>query len=127
MCTLAGSIRSINLWRSATNCVNCAVATDATLAGCPASALHGDHARISVLEQLFGAKFSKPCDIVSVARALISAGVGSRAIIFGDRGNSIGHVFNAVNQADVIRFLDGQTGTVAVLSGYVAFRFLRTN
>jgi hypothetical protein len=61
-----------------------------------------------------------------VAQALLSAGIGSRAIIFGARQGSIGHVFNAVNQAGVIRFLDGQTGTVATLTGYVEFRFLRT-
>lgn len=30
---VAGSIRGVNPLRSATNCVNCAIATDATLAG----------------------------------------------------------------------------------------------
>jgi hypothetical protein len=122
----AGSIRRINRRRGTTNCVNCAVATDAMLAGRPASALLGDYARISILEQIFGAKFSQPCDIVSVSQALLAAGAGSRAIVFGSRSGDIGHVFNAVNQAGVIRFLDGQTGTAAALDDFVAFRFLRT-
>jgi hypothetical protein len=97
------------------------------LAGRPASALPGDYARISVLEEIFGAKFSAPCDIVSLAQALLTAGSGSRAIVFGARAGAAGHVFNAVNQAGIIRFLDGQTGTIAGLNGYVEFRFLRTN
>lgn len=122
----AGSIRSINRRRGTMNCVNCAVATDAMLAGRPASALLGDYARISILEQIFGAKFSQPCDILSVSQALLAAGTGSRAIIFGARSGDIGHVFNAMNQAGVIRFLDGQTGAAAVLDDFVDFRFLRT-
>jgi hypothetical protein len=126
MCTLAGSIRRINRCGGTTNCVNCAVATDATLAGRPASALPGDYSRISILEQIFGAKFSAPCDIDLVTQALSDAGAGSRAIVFGARKGRIGHVFNAVNQAGIIRFLDGQTGMVATLTDYVDFRFLRT-
>lgn len=34
---IAGSIRNVNPLRSLTNCVNCAIATDATLAGRAAS------------------------------------------------------------------------------------------
>lgn len=122
----AGSIRRINCRRGSTNCINCAVATDAMLAGRPASALLGDYARISILEQIFGAEFSETCDIASVSQALLAAGTGSRAIVFGARSEGIGHVFNAVNQTGVIRFLDGQTGAAAVLDEFVDFRFLRT-
>jgi hypothetical protein len=96
------------------------------LAGRPACALPGGCLRIAVLEQIFGAKFSAPCDILGIVQALSTAGTGSRAIVFGARNEGIGHVFNAINQAGVIRFLDGQTGTVAKLTGYVEFRFLRT-
>lgn len=127
MSTLAGSVRRINLCGGAANCINCAVATDAMLAGRTASALDGDYSRISILEQVFGAKFSAPCDIGSVSQALSDAGSGSRAIVFGARQGRIGHVFNAINQAGTIRFLDGQTGTVATLTGYIDFRFLRTS
>lgn len=96
------------------------------LAGRPASALSGGYARISILEQIFGAKFSVPGDIITVANALLTAGSGSRAIVYGARQGGVGHVFNAINQAGTIRFLDGQSGGIAILSGYVAFRFLRT-
>ncbi|NJM53651.1 MAG: hypothetical protein HC846_09845, partial [Blastocatellia bacterium] len=34
-----------------------------------------------------------------------------------------GHVFNAVNQNGVIRFLDGQTGGPASFRGYSSFQF----
>jgi hypothetical protein len=44
---LAGSIRNVNPTGGTTNCVNCAVATDATLAGNPASALPGSPTQIS--------------------------------------------------------------------------------
>jgi hypothetical protein len=126
MGTLAGSVRKINPCGGTTNCVNCAVATDAMLDGRPASALPGAYSRISILEQIFGAKFSAPCDLALVRQALSAAGAGSRAIVYGGRKENIGHVFNAINQAGIIRFLDGQTGTVATLTGYAEFRFLRT-
>lgn len=126
MIILAGSVRRINPSRGTTNCVNCSVATDAMLAGRPASALPGGYERISILEQIFGAKFSASVDIIGVANALLAAGSGSRAIVYGARQGSVGHVFNAVNQAGTIRFLDGQSGSVAILNGYAEFRFLRT-
>lgn len=126
MCTLAGSVRRINCCGGTTNCVNCAVATDATLDERPASALPGDYSRISILEQIFGAKFGAPCDIDLVTQVLSAVGAGSRVIVFGARNGRIGHVFNAVNQDGVIRFLDGQTGKVATLIDYDEFRFLRT-
>ena len=127
MTIVAGSIRGVNPGCGTMNCVNCAVATDALLAGRPASALLGGPYKIGTLESIFGAKFSMPLDIAKVVDALSAAGSGSRAIVFGVRSGGVGHVFNAVNQRGTIRFLDGQTGTVAVLLGYTEFRFLRTN
>jgi hypothetical protein len=123
----AGSIRAINPGRGTMNCVNCAIATDALWAGRPASALLGGPYKIGALEQIFGAKFSVPVDIGKVVEALSAPGSGSRAIVFGMRSSGVGHVFNAVNQHGTIRFLDGQTGTAAALTGYAEFRFLRTN
>jgi filamentous hemagglutinin len=38
-----------------------------------------------------------------------------------------GHVFNAVNQDGVVRFLDGQTGKPARFDGYSGWAMLRTN
>jgi hypothetical protein len=127
MSTWAGTVRRINPGQSKTNCVNCAIATDAMLAGHPASALPGGPHRIAILEQIFGAKFSAAGALGEVVQALLVAGSGSRGIVYGCRGAGVGHVFNAVNQNGVVRFLDGQTGTATVVSGYAGFRFLRTN
>jgi hypothetical protein len=123
----AGTIRTINLGGGAMNCVNCAIATDALLAGRPATALLGGPYRIDVLERVFGAKFSSASVIRVVIEVMRATGSGSRGIVYGVREAGVGHVFNVVNQNGIIRFLDGQTGRAAELSGYVQFRLLRTN
>jgi hypothetical protein len=123
----AGSIRNINSRGGTMNCVNCAIAADAVLAGRPASALLGGPSRIDTIEKIFGAKFSTSCDIGTVVDALLQAGSGGRGIVFGSRSNGVGHVFNVINQNGAIPFLDGQTGSAALLSEYAEFRFLRTN
>lgn len=127
MTIFAGTVRRINPKQSETNCVNCAIATDALLAGCPASALQGGPHSIAVLEQIYGAKFNVIGDLGDIVDVLSAAGSGSRGIVYGSRSGSVGHVFNAVNQNGVVRFLDGQTGKAAVLTGYIGFCFLRSN
>jgi hypothetical protein len=127
MTILAGTVRRINPRQSKTNCVNCAIATDAMLAGRPASAMRGGPHSIAILEQIFGAKFSVAGDLGEVTNVLLAAGSGSRGIVYGSRSGGVGHVFNAVNQNGVVRFLDGQTGKAAIVSGYIGFCFLRTN
>lgn len=124
----AGSIRGVNTVGGSMNCINCAIATDATLAGRPASALGGGPFRNDVLEKMYGARFGASGSIGSVSDALSAAGPGARGIVFGSRGaGQVGHVFNGVNQNGVVRFLDGQTGKAASLSGYQSFQLLRTN
>lgn len=123
----AGSIRGVNPTNGTMNCVNCVVATDATLAGRPASALGGGPYRIDVLERLFGTRFGPVSSIDSISEAMSAAGPGARGILFGSRGNEVGHVFNTVNQSGVVRFLDGQTGGAASINGFQGFRLLRTN
>ena len=123
----AGSIRTINPTRGGSNCVNCVIATDATLAGHAASALPGGPTPIRVLERLFGARFSAHGNIDDVAAAMSFAGNGARGIVFGSRGRDVGHVFNVVNQKGTVRFLDGQTGRAATFDGYDSFKLLRTN
>ncbi len=122
-----GSIRGLNAIGGKMNCVNCVIATDATLAGNPASALGGGPFNIGVLERHFGAKFGGDTTINSISETMSNAGNGARGIVFGSRGNEVGHVFNVVNQKGVVRFLDGQTGKAATFDGYDAFRLLRTN
>ncbi len=122
----AGAIRRVNPCGGTKNCVDCVVATDALLAGHPASALPGAPCNIDVLEKIFGAQFGRTCDIREVIDALALAGPGSRGIVFGLRGRGVGHVFNAANQNGTIRFLDGQTGKAAELDCYTELRLLRT-
>jgi len=124
---LAGSIRNVNPLRSATNCVNCAVATDATLAGHPASALASGPTSIRVLEATYGGQFVRVSSQSAIEAQLLSAGPGARGISFGSRGpGQVGHVFNGINQGGVVRFLDGQTGTVASFQGFTELYFLPT-
>ncbi len=124
----AGSIRAVNAVRGATNCVSCAIATDATLAGRPASALGGGPAPISALEKTFGSTFGARTSVEGIAKTMTDAGSGARGIVFGSRGQGeVGHVFNVVNQNGAVRFLDGQTGRAADTAGYEGFRLLRTN
>ena len=128
--TEAGSIRGVNPLGGTNNCVNCAVATDATLSGAPSSALNvapGVSGQpISILEDLYGGAFKPVSGQAGIESILTEAGSGSRGIVFGARGNDVGHVFNAVNQNGTIRFLDGQTGGVASFKGYTDFWFLVT-
>jgi filamentous hemagglutinin len=58
---------------------------------------------------------------------MTGAGPGSRAIVFGARGTDLGHFFNVVNQGGIIRFLDGQIGGVASLSGYESWYIMFTH
>ncbi|UVL74223.1 two-partner secretion domain-containing protein [Pseudomonas protegens] len=131
----AGSIKNVNPGFPEAgrthNCVNCSVATDATLAGNPASALpikSTDGVSITVLEKQFGTRFVSVSSADNVSQKMIDIGSGARGIVYGSYGpGQPGHVFNVVNQNGTIRFLDGQTGKVADLSKFTSFKFLRTN
>ncbi len=107
--------------------MNCSIATDATLGGRPASALASGPTPISVLEATYGRQFARVTGPSAIETELLNAGPGARGIIFGSRGpGQVGHVFNGVNQAGVVRFLDGQTGTVASFQGFRDLYFLPT-
>ena len=131
----AGSIKNVNPGYPEPgrthNCVNCSVATDATLAGNPASALpvnHNNGIPLTVLESQYGTKFKYVSSSESITQQMTSAGSGSRGIVFGSYGpGQPGHVFNVVNQNGTVRFLDGQTGKPADLSQFKSFQLLRTN
>jgi RHS repeat-associated protein len=130
---LAGSIRNVNpgfpTAGRTMNCVNCSIATDATLAGSPASALPGGVTPISVLEKAFGGTFQSVKSQGAIEKALLDAGNGARGIVYGKvQGQSVGHVFNVVNQKGVIRFLDGQTGKAVDYFGKLRdLKLLQTN
>lgn len=123
-----GSIRNINTVGGTKNCANCAIATDATLAGRPASALEGQATSLRTLERFFGARFGPSSTIDNIGQTISEAGVGARGIVFGSRGLQEGHFFNVINQRNGgVRYLDGQSGGAASLKGFESFRLLRTD
>jgi filamentous hemagglutinin len=122
-----GSIRNVNKIGGKQNCANCAIATDATLAGNPASALNGGLTHMSALEAHFGRAFSSLTSASRIEAQMLKAGDGARGVIFGSRGTDPGHFFNVINQNGKIRFFDGQTGGAANLDGFTGFSLLRTN
>ncbi|MEX3634722.1 toxin glutamine deamidase domain-containing protein [Paraburkholderia sp. BR14320] len=82
--------------------------------GNPASALPGSPTSLVVLQQQFGSRFA-PATTSSIEQSLLQQGNGATGIVYGfpPAGSDVGHVFNVVNQNGTIRYLDGQTGTVA--------------
>ena len=112
------------------NCANCAIATDATLAGRPACALAGVGTTPAEVAAFYpGKQWVTPAGTSSIEGIMTSAGPGSRGIVFGSRGpGQIGHFFNVSNEAGTIHFLDGQASSTANLNaGYTNFYLLRTN
>lgn len=127
---IAGTIRNVNPTKGTMNCVGCAIATDATLVGHPASALaSGPWNMPEVMARYFPGVPGIPANGEKGLQTLMqSAGPGARGIVWGTRdGGQVGHAFNAVNQGGTIRFLDGQTGRTANLTGFNGFYWCRTN
>ena len=128
--TLAGSIRGVNPTGGTMNCVNCSIATDATLAGNAASALPGSPTSISVLENTFGGTFQPVSGQMQIGSILSQAGNGSRGIVFGESpSGDVGHVFNVMNKNGSIQFLDGQIGGSGLgnFNNFQNFQFLLTH
>jgi hypothetical protein len=118
-------LSAINPLGGASNCVNCAVALNATLQGARASAVLGKAVRLDQVPAVFGreafdAAFS---NIDELQKALSSAGSGARAVVVGV-GPKGGHAFNAVNQGGVVQLLDGQSGRTAITEGFSKFYLL---
>ena len=110
------------------NCVNCSVATDATLKGNPAQALPGKRTPIVVLEKQYGAKFLKVGSKQRIIREFKLAGNGKKGIVYGVFPDGNGHVFNVINQDGIVRFLDGQNGKPAEdFAPYVQLYIMPTN
>jgi len=133
---LRWTIRNVNPTSGAMNCLNCAVATDATLAGRPASALGGGPYSPRILHWNYPVDsvdqaFSSPMTSGTIIQQLDAAGSGARGIVVGSRGiGQIGHAFNAVNRGGIVFLVDGQTGGIhplSYLNNFVRFWFLRTN
>jgi RHS repeat-associated protein len=127
---LAGSIRHVNPLHGDMNCVNCSIATEATLSRAASAALGGGPRPISVIEQKFGGTFEKVSGLMEIGSTLSRSGYGARGIVYGaNPSGNVGHVWNAVNQGGTIRFLDGQAGGLGVnnFDVFTDFRFLITH
>lgn len=137
------SIWKINLKQGKYNCANTAIATDAALAGRPASALpytiqkrfrggkwenyisFDKGTKPIVLEREFNTQFSKWSANLNILVKDLRP--GKRGIIFGIKeGKNMGNYFNVINDNGVIKFLYGQTGKRAKLV-YDYYQFLPTN
>lgn len=74
---------------------------------------------------MFGGSFTRVGGQSAIETQLLNAGNGAQGVVFGSRGaGRVGHVFNAINQDGVVRFLDGQTGGPASFTGFLDFFFL---
>jgi filamentous hemagglutinin len=128
---LAGSIRNVNPTGGTMNCVNCAIASDATLAGNAASAMPGGVSSIRVLENTFGGTFQPVSGEMQIGSILSQSGNGSRGIVFGESltPGAPGHVFNVLNNNGTIQFLDGQIGGSGLnnFGSFQNFQFLLTH
>lgn len=66
--------------------------------------------------------------IASLVKELRKAGPGSRAIVTGWGEPPVGHAFNAYLGKDgVVKFVDGQTGSLVDLGPWKSIRYIRTN
>ncbi len=119
-----------------THCVNCVVATDATFAGRPASALPQFDPRgipIREIQHALGVTcdFARVKSVEEVTSLFRQFGPGSRGVVFGDRGvGQVGHVFNVVvDQQGRVKFWDGQSMTRPLMDGqgYKDFWWIRSD
>jgi RHS repeat-associated protein len=124
---LGGSIRAVNAVGGSSNCANCVIATAATLAGRPASALSGGVTSRSALQAYYGSTFvDMGATTARIETAMQTAGDGAQGIVFAYKwGEKVGHFVNVINQNGAVRFLDGQVGGAASLGRYNYFMLMR--
>ncbi len=105
----------INLLGGTMNCGACAIATDSTLAGHPMSATNPAWIQNGMSLSDVAANFPGRSWYVGtradMEAALVQAGHGAKAIIGvpGWKANGPGHLFNAVNEYGVLRYIDSQS------------------
>ena len=80
---------------------------------------------ISVLENWFGGSFESGFDEQQITTMMLKAGPGSRGVVYVTNGG-VGHVFNAVNEGGVVRFLDFQVGEPGGFEDWTDASFLWT-
>jgi hypothetical protein len=109
------------------NCVYCVVATDSTLGGAAAAAMPSAGPQgLSVLERIYEHQFMPSPSYDSIVETMTAAGPGSRGIVAGLRTSGPGHVFNVINDAHGVVFIDGQVGGFAILEDFDELELLIT-
>jgi RHS repeat-associated protein len=111
------------------NCVSCAVATDARLAGREASAM--DIQSMTPEELLErgvypGADWIDAPSAQHVSLEMTMAGPGSRAIVGAVDEAGLGHAFNVINEGGVVTFIDSTRRGPTSVEGYQAYGILFT-
>lgn len=113
------------------NCISCVVATDATWAGRPSSAIPMPNGggNTADLRRLYGRLWQPVSGEAGVTQMLEGLGPGTRAIIAGNRAGRPGHVWNGVvNSQGQARYWDGQASAVPNWTdGFVSYWVLVTN
>jgi RHS repeat-associated protein len=118
---IENDVRNVNKVGGEYNCVNCAIATERTLAGYPASALGGATKTALEVQEYFERAAIPAASTGELGAIVRSWGAGSRGIVLGARAVGIGHAFVVTNIDGVLFFVDGQIGSLADLSGYSRF------
>lgn len=99
------------------NCVDCARAVESTWRGRPASSAamvdaNADGTSADRITDWSGGELSR-ASYADVERTLLELGDGASAIVVSSWHRGGGHAFNAVNDGGVVKFVDGQNGTVS--------------
>jgi RHS repeat-associated protein len=125
------SLADVNAVGGEVNCVNCAIATANTLAGCPTCAMDtfapdGGGESLTVLEETFGGQFQEISGPMEAGSILSEAGDGSQGIVAGWEPGQMGHVWNAIIEDGTITFVDGQSNGSGLgnFGNYSCFAFL---
>jgi hypothetical protein len=112
------------------NCVACAIATDSTMAGNPASAIEGGPFPVSNIVRYSGRQ-GVDGKLTGIIQRMRIAGPGARAIVVGwrekpDQWGAQGHAFNVINYNGLVVFLDGQGGLADPVDNFVNYTLWRT-
>jgi hypothetical protein len=119
------------------NCVNCVVAGDVALEGRRSTALPSNGPvpnGLAKLQEHFkaqnGGDVFRYMNLNKIDSALLKAGDGARGIVYVQWKKGGAHVFNAVNDKGVIKYLDPQSGGLQNLNAGIknsGTAFMRTN
>ncbi len=121
---------NVNPSGSTTNCVDCVIALDETLAGRPTLAAAGPPRSALVLSRHYNGVFQQATS-EQITGLLSDAGPGARLIVLASPppSDTVAHTFLGVNQGGKIRFIDGQIGmpAVTIMAKDRSFWYLWTN